>query len=70
MAMKKGMACEGGCCGMHLCNQCAIPNVIFGLLLIIAGFGIWVGAPMWFNLETIIGVYLAVWGLFALLLKK
>ncbi len=57
-----------GMCGMHLCQQCAIPNIIFGLLLIILGLGMY--SANWFNLETIIGAYLGLWGLFSLLMKK
>lgn len=55
---------------MHLCSKCALPNFIFGLLFVIAGFGFWADAPMWFNFETLIGLYLGLWGLMAMMMKK
>ncbi len=56
----------GGTCGMYICKKCAIVNAIFGIILLVAGIGLWKSAPMWFNGWTILGVYLAVWGLFSL----
>ena len=55
-----------GACGMYICKKCGITNVIFGIILLIAGLGLWKDAPMWWNGWTIVGVYLAIWGLFSL----
>jgi hypothetical protein len=70
MAMKKGGECCGDSCSMHLCKQCAMPNVIFGLLFLILGFGVWTGAPSWFNFSTLVGLYLALWGLMSMMGKN
>ncbi len=53
-----------GTCGMYICKKCGVVNIIFGILLLLAGLGVWDG-PMWWNGWTIIGVYLALWGLMA-----
>ena len=50
-------------CGMHLCKKCSVPTAIFGLLFLVQGLGLWAGAPVWFNVGTLIGVYLLVLGL-------
>lgn len=57
-------------CGMHLCGKCAPWQVIFGILFLVAGFGLWGSAPAWFNGWTLIGVYLALWGVSAYVMKK
>ena len=69
----KGMNCEGNCesaCCMHPCCKCAAPILIFGLLFIIAGFGLWTDAPLWFNGWTIFGVMLAMIALVKMFMKK
>ncbi|VVB57004.1 Uncharacterised protein [uncultured archaeon] len=70
MATKMAMKCEGGCCGVHWCNKCALPVFVFGLLFLIAGTGVWVGAPMWFNGWTILGVFMALGALMTMMMKK
>lgn len=50
-------------CGMQVCGKCATVNLIFGILFLIAGFGMWSGAPAWWNGWTLIGLFLALWGL-------
>jgi hypothetical protein len=72
MAKTKEMAkmkCAGNC-GMHLCCQCALPQLIFGILFIVAGFGLWAEAPAWFNGWSILGIYLGLWGLMAMMKKN
>ncbi len=67
MAKKASMECKGNC-GMHLCSKCALPQLIFGLLFLIAGLGLY-SAP-WFNGWSILGVYLVLWGLMAMMMKN
>ncbi len=55
-------------CGMHLCGKCAMMNIIFGLIFVVAGLGLY--AAPWFNGWTIIGAYLALWGLAMAMMKK
>jgi len=50
-----------GVCGMHLCKKCTLPVLMFGLLFIVAGTGVWVGAPVWFNMTTVLGLFMALW---------
>ncbi len=69
MATKAKMCCEG-ICGMHLCGKCAMPMAVFGLLFMIVGFNLWNGAPGWFNGWSILGVFMALWGVMAILMKK
>ncbi len=57
-------------CGMYTCKKCGVVNLIFGILLIIAGLGLWGGAPSWWNGWTIIGVYLLLWGFMSGLIGK
>ena len=52
-----------GTCGMYVCKKCAMMNIIFGILFLIAA--LWTGAPAWFNPWTVIGVYVLLWGLFS-----
>ncbi len=59
-----------GVCGVHLCGQCALPNFIFGLLFLVAGLGLWSGAPVWFNGWTLVGLYLGLWGLMSMMMGK
>jgi len=56
-------------CGMHLCKTCTLPNIVFGLLFLIVGFGLWTEAPAWFNGWSIIGAYLALWGIIDMMKK-
>ncbi|MDE1798195.1 MAG: hypothetical protein KGH63_02205 [Candidatus Micrarchaeota archaeon] len=58
------------CCGMHLCGKCSMVNLIFGLIFLVAGFGLWGNAPAWFNGWTIVGAYLALWALGMMMMKK
>ncbi len=37
--------------------------LLFGILFLIAGLGLWGGAPAWWNGWTLIGAFLLVWGL-------
>ncbi|MBI5553273.1 MAG: hypothetical protein HY917_00875 [Candidatus Diapherotrites archaeon] len=62
-----GMDGDKGMCGMHLCCKCAPVNLLFGLLFLVAGLGLY-SAP-WFSGWTLIGVYLVVWGLFSMMVK-
>lgn len=48
-------------CGMQICGKCSAVNIIFGILFLIAGLGLFT-AP-WYNGWTLIGVFLALWGL-------
>ena len=68
---EKGGSCKtGGCvCGMHLCGKCAPVNLLFGLVFLVLGLGLWAAAPAWFNPWTIVGVYLALWGLTSMFMK-
>ena len=59
-----------GCCGMHLCKTCVAPNIIFGLLFLIVGFGVWGDAPAWFNGWSILGLFMALWGIAAMTMMK
>ncbi len=61
------MECKGNC-GMHLCSKCALMQVVFGLLFLISGLGLY-SAP-WFNGWTILGVDLMLWGLAAMSMMK
>lgn len=56
-------------CGMHLCKTCALPNLVFGILFLVAGLGLWAEAPVGFNGWTIIGLYLGLWGLIDMMKK-
>lgn len=69
MAKNEKMKCDG-CCSMHICGKCAPMMLVFGILFLIAGFNLWTSAPYWFNFNTIIGVFLAIWGLAAMMMKK
>ncbi len=51
-------------CGMYVCKKCGVSNLIFGLLFLVAGLGLW--SASWFNGWTILGVFLALWGLMSL----
>ncbi|MEK6934446.1 MAG: hypothetical protein AABW46_01070 [Nanoarchaeota archaeon] len=57
-------------CGMYTCRKCGVVNLIFGVLLLIAGLGLWSNAPSWFNGWTIIGAYLLLWGVGSGLIGK
>lgn len=57
-------------CGMHLCKKCSTSNLIFGVVFLVAGLGLWAGAPSWFNGWTLVGVYLLLWGAYSLMMKK
>ncbi len=70
MAKNEKMKCDSGCCSMHICGKCAPMILVFGILFLIGGFGLWTGAPAWFNFETIVGVFLALWGLIAMTMMK
>ncbi len=48
-------------CGMHLCGQCSMMVALFGILFLVAGLGLYV-AP-WFNGWTLLGAFLALWGI-------
>jgi len=50
-------------CGMHLCGKCSWSVLVFGLLFLIAGLGLWAGAPAWWNGWTILGAFFFIWGL-------
>ena len=63
------MSCDG-CCGMHPCGKCAISVLVFGILFLIAGFNLWAAAPAWFNGWTLLGVFMALWGLMGMMMKK
>ena len=56
-------------CGMHICQKCAIPMIIFGLLFLVSGLGLWAGAPIWFNLSTLVGLFLALLGVMSFVMK-
>ncbi len=56
-------------CGMHLCKKCSPVILLFGLLFLVAGFGLWAGAPMWWNGWTLIGVFMLLWGIMAFVMK-
>lgn len=65
------MGMNGNCsCGMHLCGKCAPLTALFGILFLVAGLGLWSGAPMWFNGWTLVGVFLAFLGLGSLFMKS
>lgn len=72
MAMKKNAECcqNGGVCGLHLCKCCAGANIIFGLLFLVLGFGVWTAAPDYFNFPTLVGFYVLILGLVSLMKKK
>ena len=55
--MKGGMCA----CGMHLCGKCSMAVLIFGLIWLIAGLGLW-NPGAWFNGWTILGAFAVVWG--------
>jgi hypothetical protein len=55
---------------MHLCGKCAPLTALFGILFLVAGLGLWSGAPMWFNGWTLVGVFLAFLGLGSLFMKS
>ena len=52
-----------GTCGMYICKKCGVINLIFGILFLIAGIGLWANGPDWWNGWTLIGVYLLLWGI-------
>jgi len=56
-------------CGMYICKKCGVVNVIFGILFLIAGLGLWNG-PSWWNGWTLIGVYLGLWGIMSSMGKE
>ena len=47
-------------CGMHLCSKCTPVIVLFGLLFLVAGLGLYMSS--WFNGWSIAGAFLVVWG--------
>ena len=55
---------------MHMCGKCAISVLVFGILFLIAGFNLWAGAPVWFNGWSIVGIYIGLWGLMGMMMKK
>lgn len=65
-----GMGMNGNCaCGMHMCGKCAPITLLFGILFLVAGFGLWNGHPDWFNGWTLVGVFLAALGASAMFMK-
>ena len=60
----------GGTCGMYICKKCGVINLIFGILFLIAGIGLWASAPDWWNGWTLIGVYLLLWGIGSAMIGK
>lgn len=61
MAMGKS---EGMCvCGMHTCGKCSAMVLIFGILFLIAGLGLFTAS--WFNGWFLVGLFLALWGILA-----
>ena len=59
-----------GTCGMYTCKSCGIFNIVFGILFLIAGTGIWANTPNWFNGWTILGVYVLLWGIMSGVIGK
>ena len=70
MAKMEKMNCGNGCCSMHICKKCAPMMLIFGILFLMVGFDLWPAAPFWFNAWSIIGVFIALWGIMAMTMKK
>lgn len=56
-----------GMCGMHLCGKCTWMVLVFGIIFLIAGLGLYSAA--WFNGWTILGAFLALWGLMPMMSK-
>lgn len=47
-------------CGMHLCGKCSPMTVLFGLLFLIQGLGLFTAS--WFTFTTIFGLFFLLWG--------
>ncbi|MBS3070373.1 hypothetical protein J4220_02595 [Candidatus Micrarchaeota archaeon] len=55
------MAASSGCvCGMHSCGKCSPMILLFGILFLIAGLGLYTAT--WFNGWSILGVFFVLWG--------
>ncbi len=52
---------SGGVCGMHLCGQCSMIVLLFGILFLVAGLGLFTAS--WFTGWTLAGAFLLLWGL-------
>ena len=56
-------------CGMYICKKCGVMNIVFGVLILVVGLGLWEmllgNAPGWWNAWTLIGIYLGLWGIMA-----
>lgn len=52
-------------CGMYICKKCGVMNIVFGVLILVVGLGLWRNAPGWWNAWTLIGIYLGLWGIMA-----
>jgi hypothetical protein len=58
------MAKMDSVCGVHLCGKCSPLMLLFGILFLIHGLGLF--TALWFNVTTIFGAFFALWGLFSL----
>ncbi len=55
------MAASSSCvCGMHSCGKCSPMILLFGILFLIAGLGLYTAT--WFNGWSILGVFFVLWG--------
>jgi len=54
-----------GVCGLHLCGKCAIVTLIFGIVFLLDGLNVITVNP-W----VVVGVYLALLGLFPMVIGK
>ncbi len=52
-------------CGMHLCSKCSPMTVLFGILFLVAGLGIY--TSWFFKFETIFGAFFLLWGLMSMM---
>lgn len=50
---------------MHICGKCSPMVLLFGLLFLVAGLGLY--AASWFNGWTLIGAFMGLWGLMSLM---
>ncbi len=57
---------DGWCgCGQHYCAKCGPVALVFGVLFLVTGLGLY--KAEWFNLATIFGLMFGLGGLMAVL---
>ena len=52
-------------CGMHLCGQCALITLVFGIIFLLDGLKV-IAVDPW----ILVGAYLGLLGLYNLVMKK